>query len=138
MPDEDDLAGWYADVRETLTHKEPRDVVRELPGLVDYVTDTAEDVDHYVVGVSFTKKHTCLDYAVDRVHLVDDGDPYVETVKTPASGSHRYVQFSHPPDPHFDAAALRARLLAAVDAEYRELVDVDETQLGFAGLWEKL
>lgn len=137
-PMDEDLAGWYADVRETLTGKPPRDVARELPGLVDHLADADDRVDHYVVAVSFTRNHTCLDYAVDRVTVDGDGEPVTETVKAPASGSHRYVHFAHPPDPQFDAAALRARLLAAVDDERRALAEVEEAPSGFAGLWEKL
>lgn len=132
----EDLAGWYADVRAALQEKPARDVARELPGLVDHLAD--DDADHYVVGVSFTKNDTCLDYAVERVTVDDDGEPRAETVKTPASGSHRYVQFTHPPDPGFDAAALRARLLGAVDEERRELANVEETGSSLADLWERL
>ena len=133
----EDLAGWYDDVRAALQAKPAADVARELPGLVDHLTGD-DEADHYVVGVSFTKNDTCLDYAVERVTVDEDGQPHTETVKTPASGSHRYVQFTHPPDPQFDAAALRARLLGAVDRERRELANVEGTGSSLADLWERL
>lgn len=132
----DDFAGWYAAVADALREKPPDDVGRELPGLVDHVTED-DDVDHYVVGVSFTKGHACFDYAVDAVRE-NDGDRVVETIKPPASESHRYVRFTHPPDPHFDASALRARLVAALDEGRREAADSAAPRPGFAELWEEL
>ena len=139
--------GWFAEVAAALREKPAADVARELPGLVDAVTDDEPEVDHYVVGVSFTKRHGCLDYAVDRVRRPESGEdgdgsegPVVETVKEPASRSHRYVHFTHPPDPNFDAAALRARVLAAVDRERRNAAEPepDRSGAGFADLWEEL
>ena len=138
---------WFAEVAAALREKPAADVARELPGLVDAVAAEESAVDHYVVGVSFTKRHGCLDYAVDRV-LRAEGDEAgdgseeltVETVKAPASRSHRYVHFAHPPDPNFDAAALRARVLAAVDRERRNAAEPepDRPGAGFADLWEDL
>lgn len=146
---DDSLLRWYDDVAAALAERPPATVAHELPGLVDRLAEEAPDVDHYVVGVSFTKKLSCLDYAVDRV-LEPEGDepteaggttnddPVVESVKPPASENHRYVHFVHPPDPHFDAAALRARLLGAVLGERRELAHDDPPASTFADLWEQL
>lgn len=149
-PDPEDPASWYADVADALRGKAPEDVARELPGLVDVVAaapdeEPAHDADvaptdatpdSYLVGVSFTKEHACLDYAVEAVYA--DGDPYTETVKPPASERHRYVRFAHPPDPHFDASALRARLLGAVEWERRQAEEPDAPASRFAALWEQL
>jgi len=138
---DDSLLRWYDDVAAALREREPANVAHELPGLVDRLAEAAPDVDHYVVGVSFTKKHSCLDYAIDRVLVpADDQDdgPVVESVKPPASERHRYVHFVHPPDPHFDASALRARLLGAIVDERRQLADDDPPASTFADLWEQL
>jgi len=144
---DDSLLRWYDDVAAALRERTPDAVAHELPGLVDHLTEDAPHVDHYVVGVSFTKKHTCLDYAIDRVLRPDEdagtagrtGDePVVESVKAPASERHRYVHFVHPPDPHFDASALRARLLGAIHRERRELAHDDPPASTFADLWEQL
>lgn len=135
---DDDLAGWYAAVADALREKSPDVVGHELPGLVDAVAEEDRlDVDHYVVGVSFTKQHACFDYAVDAVRETE-GDRVVETIKPPASESHRYVRFTHPPDPYFDASALRARLVAALDEGRREAVESAAHRPGFAELWEEL
>ena len=144
MADDDADApdGWYVQVGAALREKPPADVARELPGLVDAVAAAEEGVDHYVLGVSFSTRHTCLDYAIEAVYTADDGeDPRVETVKAPTAESHRYVHFAHPPDPHFDASALRARLVAAVDRERREAASAagaEPRRPGFADLWEDL
>jgi len=142
---DDSLLQWYDEVAAALRDRPPATVVHELPGLVDRLTEEAPDVDHYVVGVSFTKKHSCLDYAIDRVLRPDgdaagrtDDEPVVESVKAPASERHRYVHFVHPPDPHFDAAALRARLLGAIVDERRNLAHDDPPDSTFADLWEQL
>lgn len=143
---DDGIVSWYDGVAAALREKPPADVARELSGLVDILTDDAEGVDHYAVGVSFTKDHGCLDYAVDRVMEPEAGgvadgevaradDRVVESVKPRASENHHYVGFDHPPDPHFDAAALRARLLGAVHRERQEAADVESN---FADLWEQL
>lgn len=125
---------WYETLRATLLEKPAQDVAHELPGLVERVGELAEDADRLVIGVSFTPKHTCLDYSIDRVVETDD-EPRVEPVKEPVSTTHRYVHFAYPPDPHFDACALRALLLAAVDREYRN-EDGQEPTTGIARLWE--
>lgn len=142
---EDELIEWYDAVADALREREPATVAHELPGLVDQVADDADGVDHYVVGVSFTKNRSCLDYAVDRVVYPDDDraeagldDPVVESVKPPASERHRYVHFSHPPDPHFDAAALRALLIGALHRERQAVADEEPPTSTFADLWEQL
>lgn len=127
---------WFADVVASLRAKPPDALAHEPPGLVDaLVAGDGATVDHFVVGVSFTKDHDGLDYTVDEIRVPESGgDPVVETIKPPASESHRYVSFVQPPDPHFDAAALRARLLAAVDRARREAACTDAP----ADLWEEL
>lgn len=148
MPEraDDRIVTWYDEVAATLREKPPADVARELSGLVDVLAGDAEGVDRYAVGVSFTRDHDCLDYAVDRVmepgvggtgdgQVARADDRVAESVKPRASQNHHYVVFDHPPDPHFDAAALRARLIGAVRRERREAADVEST---FADLWEQL
>lgn len=127
---------WYATLRETLLSKPAQDVAHELPGLVERIKElSADDADHLVIGVSFTPKHTCLDYSIDRV--IDAGEePRVETEKEPVSTTHRYVHFAYPPDPGFDACALRALLLAAVDEERWNTAGGESTATGIARLWE--
>ena len=127
-----DDPGWYADVADALREKPLADIAREIPGLVNHLAETA-NVDHYVVGVSFSKGHAGLDNAVDRVR--ESGD---DRVVEPASERPEYVHFAHPPDPHFDAAALRARLLAAVGRERRRAAESDAPESPFAELWKPL
>ena len=133
----DDDGEWYVDVAAALRKKQPEDVAREVPGLVDIVAEADPGVDHFVVGVSFSTRHTRLDYAVEAVRG-DGEERTVETVKEPTAAGHRYVHFTHPPDPHFDAAALRARILSAVDRARREAASDDPPTPGFADLWEDL
>lgn len=132
------IVEWYDEVAAALSEKPPATVAHELPGLIEHVAEDAPEVDHYRVGVSFTKKHGCLDYAIERIVETDGAsdDLVVETAKPPASENHRYVHFVHPPDPHFDASALRARLLGAVHRERQAAADVEVPP--FAALWEQL
>lgn len=128
-----DLRSWYLELLEELQSKAPDEVNREFPGLVDQVTDLSGTGDSLAIGVSFTKNHTGLDYSIHRIH--GDDDPYLEPVKEPVTETHLYVQFTHPPDPYFDAAAMRARLIGAVDQERR---DMEQGGSHFADLWSHL
>lgn len=126
---------WYVDVMQALLETKPADVTAALPGLVDVVAGADEDVDHYVVGVSFSRQYTPLDYAVDRIREPgDDPEPVVE----PASERHAYVHFSHPRDPQFDGSSLRARLLGALERERRAARNPDGSSSRLADLWEDL
>lgn len=121
---------FYRALSEELRTKAPEDLSRELPGLVDHVAELASAGDDLAVGVSFTKHHTGLDYSIHRVtadRLLPEKEPVTDT--------HRYVRFTHPPDHHFDASALRARLLAAIA---RERKDLEQRTSRFADLWSDL
>lgn len=129
------LRAWYAGRLEELLEKSPDDLGRELSGLTEQLAEIArgaEDTRETLVGVSFTGNGTCLDYTV---HRVVETDGRVETVKAPVSDSHRYVRFSHPPDPNVDAGAIRGRLIEAIE---RERSALRETPSGLADVWEQL
>ena len=129
------LGEWYAARLAELLEKPPDDLDRELSGLAGRLAEVAREYDdtrELVVGVSFTGNGTCLDYAIRRVV---EPNGYVETLKEPVSEKHRYVSFSHPPDPHVDASAIRGRLIEAVD---RERHAHRETPSGLADVWEQL
>lgn len=125
-----DVSTWYGELREEFRKKPPEDVSHEFPNLVEQVRGLASAGDPIVVGASFTKHFTGLDYSLHRMR-----DEYLEPIKEPVSATHRYVRFTHPPDHHFDASALRARLLGAIDRERR---NVERPRSTFADLWSQL
>lgn len=129
-----DSPDWHADVLEALLEMSAADVAAALPGLVGHIAESETDVDHYVIGVSFSTNHTPLDYAVDRVRT---GEGDLEPVIEPASDRHAYVHFTHPPDPGFNSDALRARLVGAVDRERRGNPE-ESASTPLAELWDEL
>jgi len=124
------LVAFYRTLSEELRTKPPEDLSRELPGLVDHVADLASAGDDLAVGVSFTKNHTGLDYSIHRIN-----GERLAPEKEPVTDTHRYVRFTHPPDHHFDASALRARLMGAVARERKE---IEQPTSRFADLWSDL
>lgn len=127
---------WCERVRTALQEKTADDVARELPGLVDRlasVSSEVEDTRRFFVGVSLSRNDTLLDYSLSRV----GGDATVETLKEPVSTDHRYLTFAYPPDPHFDAAALRGALLGTVEAHLRALTAKEDIPR-IARLWDHL
>lgn len=122
--DPETLLQEYRELSRTLRQTRPEDVSRQLPGLVD--TLTAESTEHpstqrFRVGVSVSANHSLFDYFLERVRSPDAEGVPVETVKEPVSSDHHYLQFTYPPDPRFDDAALRGALLARLDGRIHEL-----------------
>lgn len=119
VSDSDSVRTHYVAIRDWLLAQSERDIIHHLPNLVETITDGSEDPDtvRFVGGVSFTQKHTPLDYRLDRVYAEDDVDFYRrESLKLPISQEHHYVRFVYPPDPDFGAKALRSVLLTSVES----------------------
>lgn len=109
----------YDSLREVVLEKSPRDIRHELPQLIETITgedDREKTPKWFNVGVSFTKKGTCFDYWIEAWHEL--GDEYrPRELKAAINPSHQYVPFSYPPDPYFDAGALRSCLLTAIEGQ---------------------
>lgn len=120
-PHSDDNTDLSEVIESTLLDMDPDEVARQLPHLVETVVAESrfsEDTEKFVIGVSLSRNHTLLDYRLERV-VVDDAydSPWLETLKPAVSTSHEYLTFTYPPDPNFDAAALRGALLAVFEHE---------------------
>lgn len=119
----------FVAVREELLSTPADDLARQLPNLVPTVIEVSkrEDTDGLLLGVSFTRDHTPLDYELDRI--VERADQYHrEPVKEAISGDHRYLRFHYPPDPQFTATTLRGALLSAVEEEIHGHGDASESE----------
>lgn len=135
-----ELEDRYRAIREALQHTSPDDIDHRLPNLADAIRDgsTDEATVRFRVGVSFTEGLDPLDYELTR--LVDSERGWTgEEIKERASDRHFYLEFRYPPDPHFDARALRGAMLAAVDRNLQtvqERREVETTEV--SGLWKQL
>ena len=111
-------------LRAALLDMDAEEMARQLPNLVETVAEhAADDVPtlQFVIGVSFSRNETLLDYRLDRLVVIDRlRTPHLETLKPPVSARHEYLTFRYPPDPTFDAKSFRGALLAATE---RQLAD---------------
>lgn len=106
--------------RSTVKALDAQEVDRQLPNLVKTVVDKSTDpeTEMFVIGISFSKSETLLDYRLER--LVDDGEigqSRLETLKPAVSGTHLYLTFPYPPDSHFTADALRGAILTTIEKQ---------------------
>lgn len=135
-----ELKGRYRNIREAIQETSADDIGHQLPNLVEAVQDASSrrDTIRFRIGISFTEVFTPLDYYLQRI-VDSDGSRAVEGLKDRASKRHMYLEFSYPPDPHFDEHALRGAMLAAVDRELRSVSQrqaIEETEV--TGLWRQL
>lgn len=143
--DEEDLRKirrQYRTIRDELVTTPADELAHQLPSLIEEIAEISQQDDtvRFLAGVSFTQNYTLLDYHLDRVVETEDGRR-VEEIKTAVSQNHRYLRFSYPADPAFDARALRGALLASLDRELRELeraLDRAETDDSISDLWRLL
>lgn len=108
----------YQDIRSTVIEMDADAVARQLPRLAETIATESVERDgvlSFVIGVSLSTNDTLLDYRLEA--LVEDGSdgPHLETLKPAISRDHLYLTFSYPPDPHFDAGALRGALLEVIE-----------------------
>lgn len=112
----------YAAVRSAVQAMDASEVARQLPNLVETIvaeSTDSEDTVKFLIGISFSKNETLLDYRLERLVYPEDADrPYLEAVKPAVTQEHIYVTFPYPPDPQFDAATLRGALLVALEKEF--------------------
>lgn len=109
-------------MRSVLLEMPPEEVSRQLPNLVETIreeSESSEDVQNFVIGVSFSKNDTLLDYRLERlVEYPEYDSPKLETVKPAVTGRHMYLTLVYPPDPKFDASTLRGALLTVIEQEH--------------------
>lgn len=118
-PVDAEVSNNYSEIQSNLASMPAEVIDRSLPNLVDSVAaeSTRDDTRRFRIGVSFSRQYRPLDYQLDRVYDDEDGDREVESIKEPVSTNHRYLRFTYPQDPSFDACALRGALLAVVEGE---------------------
>jgi hypothetical protein len=143
VEDADALRAHYAAIKQWLLAQTERDIRHHLPNIVETLAAASEESDtvRFVGGVSFTQNHTPLDYQLDRIYVDDDVDFYRrEAMKLPVSKVHHYVRFVYPPDPAFDAAALRTVLLASMEGAIHAIENGDDPRPAtrLANLWKDL
>lgn len=146
--DFDDVEGLrdhYESIRDRLLEQSDLDIRHHLPNLVETLVEGANEPEtvRFVVGVSFTRDHMPLDYRLERVYAPEEVDFLRrEQMKTPVSQDHHYVQFVYPPDPHFDADALRAALLATIEGALQAIEEGQDADLSsgssLSDLWADL
>lgn len=140
----DGLDEHHLAIRDQLKSTAPEDIRLQLPNLVETIREMSADPEtvRFLLGVSFTRDYTPLDYRLERYHSADDDKGnQVEAVKVPVSSSHGYLTVVYPPDPQFDGRALRAALLTAVERNVHTLeADPTASVTGsrLADLWEQL
>lgn len=119
----------FQNIRSTVREMDPDAVARQLPKLVELIADhSADDVPtiRFVVGVSFSQNETLFDYRLERLVPSDDSErPLLETIKPAVNSDHFYLLFAYPPDPYFDASALRGALLGAIEDQIAVLSSSD-------------
>lgn len=139
--DPDEIQRRYEAIREELRDLPTADLAHHLPNLVDTLAETSAESDatiHFIVGVSFTREHTPLDYQLDHLVTTDRGTERVESLKSAVSQDHFYLRFTYPPDPHFDASALRGAILATIEQRLRVLEETPRSDSQIAALWKHL
>lgn len=137
------LRDHYEAIEEWLLAQSDRDIRHHLPNLVETLAELSADPEtvRFLAGVSFTKNNTPLDYELVRFYAPDDVDFLRrDEVKLAVSQDHHYVRFVHPADPRFDAGALRAVLLSAMETALHSLEDDDEgsPRARLSDLWQDL
>lgn len=135
-----ELEDRYRDIRGALQETSPDDIEHRLPNLTDAIRDASADEEtvRFHVGVSFTEGLEPLDYALTRLVETDHGRT-ADEIKERASDHHFYLEFRYPPDPYFDACALRGAMLAAVDRDLRSVLERREVETKeVSGLWKQL
>lgn len=138
-----ELRAHYRDIRNWLVDQSERDLRHHLPNLVETLAEASNDPEtvRFLVGVSFTRNHTPLDYLLERYYDPEDVDFLRhDPMKLPVSGDHHYVRFVHPADPKFGGAALRAALLSALETALYSLEQEDQETSGstLSDLWQEL
>lgn len=118
-PVDTEVSRNYSEIQSNLASMPPEVIGRSLPNLVDTVAaeSSIEGTRRFRIGVSFSRQFRPLDYQLDRVYESEEGGRAVESIKEPVSTNHRYLRFTYPRDPSFDACALRGALLAVVEGE---------------------
>lgn len=145
-PEKEDLERihrQYRTIRDELVATPIDELGHQLSSLIRDITETSrrDDTIRFLVGVSFTRNYTPLDYHLDRIVETENDGRHVEEVKAAISQNHRYLRFSYPADPEFDAPALRGALLASLDRELRDLertLDRAGTDDSISDLWRLL
>lgn len=109
----------YASILSELATTPPEVIDRSLPNLVETLRTASEQesTERFRVGVSFSQRFTPLDYELDRIVELDDGARRRESLKEAVSRNHRYLRFTYPRDPEFDACAFRGALLTEMERE---------------------
>lgn len=109
----------YASIQSELATMPPEVIDRSLPNLVETVKTASEQesTERFRVGVSFSQRFTPLDYELDRIVILDDGARRRESLKEAVSRNHRYLRFTYPRDPEFDACAFRGALLTEMERQ---------------------
>ncbi|MDX1744605.1 MAG: hypothetical protein R3324_01595 [Halobacteriales archaeon] len=118
-PVDAEISHNYSEIQSNLASMSAEVIDRSLPNLVDAIetASSRETTRRFRIGVSFSRQFRPLDYQLDRVYEGDEGGREIESIKEPVSTKHRYLRFTYPPDPSFDACALRGALLAVVEGE---------------------
>lgn len=116
------FASHHERIRETVRLMDADEVSRQLPNLVDTVASesaNAPETAHFLIGVSFSRNDTLLDYRLDK-YVVDErsGQPRYESLKSAISVEHVYLTFPYPPDPNFSADAFRGALLVEMEEQF--------------------
>lgn len=146
-PDLDDVEGLrdhYESIRERLLSQSELDIRHHLPNLVETLVEGSNEPEtvRFLVGVSFTQEHTPLDYMLERVYAPEEVDFHRrDEMKLPVSQDHHYVQFAYPPDPQFDADALRAALLTSIEERLKTIEENDAAMTSgssLSDLWADL
>lgn len=143
----------YEAIRSAIREMEAREVARQLPNLVETVVSEStppEDTVKFIIGISFSKNETLLDYRLERLVQLEESERlYLDVIKPAVTHEHHYITFAYPPDPHFDAAALRGALLVALERGFErggarleptDTDSVDETGLSgrLSDIWRRI
>lgn len=151
-PDSDISNHRYDQFRETVIDLKADDVDKQLPRLVETVVEESEGSDQvlsFMIGVSFSRNNSLLDYRLEKLRLADEPpSPRLDTLKPAVSPDQLYITFSYPPDPNLTPKGLRSALLTAIESDYyqpertrgsgKKSTEDDHTESRLGAIWNNL